>query len=149
MLKTARYPSSRNFEKTKYTLFSLNDGKYSHFLSYNIHTILQHIVFALTGIMAYTIPDVPAEIRTQIARERLLAKEARYEHGINKSRDEDEYDQLLSAIRESRDTSRLSDVIRRSSWGRRLSKHSQDEVPESDLAKRKEALNTSTVWEVP
>ncbi|XP_059479818.1 anoctamin-4-like [Neocloeon triangulifer] len=41
--------------------------------------VFEHIVFALTGIMAYAIPDVPAEVRTQIQRERLLAKEAKFD----------------------------------------------------------------------
>ncbi|XP_065345514.1 anoctamin-4-like isoform X2 [Cloeon dipterum] len=46
--------------------------------------IFEHIVFALTGIMAYAIPDVPVEVKTQIQRERLLAKEAKFD---NKRRD--------------------------------------------------------------
>jgi hypothetical protein len=49
------------------------------FLCIKILLLFQHIVFALTGIMAYAIPDVPAEVRTQIQRERLLAKEAKFE----------------------------------------------------------------------
>lgn len=75
--------------------------------------------------MAYAIPDVPAEVRTQIQRERLLAKEAKYEHGSTKT---DEYDEILSAIRENNNTSRLSDIIRRTSLDRRQSKYS--DIPE-------------------
>uniref|UniRef100_A0A0K8SKC7 Anoctamin n=2 Tax=Lygus hesperus TaxID=30085 RepID=A0A0K8SKC7_LYGHE len=107
--------------------------------------VFEHIVFALTGIMAYTIPDVPSEIRTQIQRERMLQKEAQFERGVNvNGREEDEYDRMLTALRESHNTSRLSDVIRRGSWGRRLSRQSSD-----DQEPQKKTINTSTVWEVP
>jgi anoctamin-4 len=39
------------------------------------------VVFGLTGLMQLFIPDLPTELRTQIQREALLAKEAKYEHG--------------------------------------------------------------------
>ncbi|CAB0010579.1 unnamed protein product [Nesidiocoris tenuis] len=107
--------------------------------------VFEHIVFALTGLMAYTIPDVPTEIHTQIQRERMLQKEAQFEHGLHGRKEEDEYDQMLNALRDSQNTSRLSDVIRRGSWGRRLSRQSSDEVPDGP----KKTINTSTVWEVP
>ncbi|XP_049883686.1 anoctamin-4-like [Pectinophora gossypiella] len=43
--------------------------------------IFEHVVFGLTGLMQLFIPDVPTELRTQMQREALLAKEAKYEHG--------------------------------------------------------------------
>ncbi|XP_054290583.1 anoctamin-4-like [Macrosteles quadrilineatus] len=86
--------------------------------------VFEHIVFALTGIMAYVIPDVPREVKTQIQRERLLKKEEKYEKGTTRT---DEYDELLSAIRNTQNSSRLSEVIRRTSWDRRFTK------PEHDL----------------
>jgi hypothetical protein len=44
-------------------------------------------VFALTGIMAYVIPDIPADVKIQIQRERLLAKEAKFDsHRVDLSR---------------------------------------------------------------
>ncbi|CAG4978593.1 unnamed protein product [Colias eurytheme] len=43
--------------------------------------VFEHVVFGLTGLMQLFIPDVPTELRTQIQREALLAKEAKYEHG--------------------------------------------------------------------
>lgn len=49
--------------------------------------------------MQFLIPDVPRELSTQIQREQLLAKEAKYQHGLNKT--EDEYGDLLLAIREN------------------------------------------------
>lgn len=72
--------------------------------------------------MAYAIPDVPREVRTQIHRERLLAKEEKYEQGKTRI---DEYDELLSAIRNTQNSSRLSDIFRRTSLDRRFSRTDQ------------------------
>ncbi|KOB66466.1 Anoctamin, partial [Operophtera brumata] len=38
--------------------------------------VFEHVVFGLTGLMQLFIPDVPSELRTQMQRETLLAKEA-------------------------------------------------------------------------
>lgn len=54
--------------------------------------------------MQYIIPDVPSELKTQIQREALLAKEAKYEHGLKKQ--DFEYDDLLNTIRENNNASR-------------------------------------------
>ncbi|XP_052738916.1 anoctamin-4 isoform X2 [Bicyclus anynana] len=43
--------------------------------------VFEHVVFGLTGLMQLLIPDVPAELRTQMQREMLLSKEAKYEYG--------------------------------------------------------------------
>jgi len=98
--------------------------------------------------MAYVIPDVPNEVRTQIQREKLLAKEAKFEHGLQKDRSEDEYDELLAALRE-RNNSRFGDILRRGSWGRRTSRQSDALDAHVDVGSRHRALNSSTVWEVP
>lgn len=50
--------------------------------------------------MQYVIPDVPSELKTQIQRETLLAKEAKYEHGLKKS-DNDMYEDLMNTIKEN------------------------------------------------
>ncbi|XP_039298885.1 anoctamin-4 isoform X1 [Nilaparvata lugens] len=76
--------------------------------------VFEHLVFALTGILAYVIPDVPAQVRTQIKRERLLAKEMRYQRGIKG----DDLDDLIHT------PSKVKDVIRRTSLDRRLSRNS-------------------------
>lgn len=89
--------------------------KFVRFLETIKELLLQHIVFALTGIMAYAIPDVPHEVKTQIHRERLLAKEDKYEAGTTRI---DEYDELLSAIRTMDNSSRLSGIIRNTSLER-------------------------------
>lgn len=60
---------------------------------------IQHIVFGLTGLMQYVIPDLPTELKTQRQREALLAKEAKYEHGLKKG-NETEYEQLMNQLRQ-------------------------------------------------
>ncbi|KAF9407449.1 hypothetical protein HW555_012527 [Spodoptera exigua] len=82
--------------------------------------VFEHVVFGLTGLMQLFIPDVPSELRTQMQREALLAKEAKYEHG--RRRLSTEYRQLLTQKSESgpekptggawlRRASRASDVL--------------------------------------
>uniref|UniRef100_A0A182NDF6 Anoctamin n=1 Tax=Anopheles dirus TaxID=7168 RepID=A0A182NDF6_9DIPT len=67
--------------------------------------IFEHIVFVLTGIMQFIIPDIPIEVKTQIQREQLLAKEAKYQHGLKKSRETD-YEEILHTLREQSNNSR-------------------------------------------
>lgn len=50
-------------------------------------------------MMRYAIPETPVELRTQRQREKLLAKEAKYEHGLSKDRDTD-YERVLNHIRQ-------------------------------------------------
>jgi hypothetical protein len=38
------------------------------------------VVIALTGILAYIIPDIPSSVREKLARERLLQREALVNH---------------------------------------------------------------------
>ncbi|XP_075217812.1 anoctamin-4-like [Lycorma delicatula] len=75
--------------------------------------VFEHLVFALTGILAYTIPDVPSQVRNQIKHERLLAKEMKYQRGIKG----DDIDELIR-------NPRISEFIRRSSLDRRFSRNS-------------------------
>uniref|UniRef100_A0A182MJA7 Anoctamin n=1 Tax=Anopheles culicifacies TaxID=139723 RepID=A0A182MJA7_9DIPT len=67
--------------------------------------IFEHIVFVLTGIMQFIIPDIPIEVKTQMQREQLLAKEAKYQHGLKKSRETD-YEEILHTLREQSNNSR-------------------------------------------
>ncbi|VVC99640.1 unnamed protein product [Leptidea sinapis] len=78
----------------------------------------EHVVFGLTGLMQLFIPDIPPELKTQMQREMLLAKEAKYEHG--RRRLSTEYRQLISQKNENnndrsgvwfRRTSRASDSL--------------------------------------
>ncbi|XP_032525780.2 anoctamin-4 isoform X1 [Danaus plexippus] len=78
--------------------------------------VFEHVVFGLTGLMQLFIPDVPTELRIQIQREALLAKEAKYEHG--RRRLSTEYRQLITHTDDERAsgpyqrrTSRVSDGL--------------------------------------
>jgi anoctamin-4 len=68
-------------------------------------------VFVLTGIMQFIIPDIPVELKTQIQREQLLAKEAKYQHGLQKSREND-YEEVLQKLREQGSNSRQGLCLR-------------------------------------
>lgn len=37
--------------------------------------ISQHLVFAVTGLLAYAVPDLPASVQEKLARERVLERE--------------------------------------------------------------------------
>ncbi|XP_033610715.1 anoctamin-4 isoform X2 [Cryptotermes secundus] len=108
--------------------------------------VFEHIVFALTGIMAYAIPDVPAEVRTQIQREKLLEKEAKYEHGTQGNISAN-YGEILLAQRER--SLMAAAGAARSWWGRRLSRVSDSfDVQETTSRQHKVNNSNSTVWEV-
>uniref|UniRef100_A0A182SIE1 Anoctamin n=1 Tax=Anopheles maculatus TaxID=74869 RepID=A0A182SIE1_9DIPT len=72
--------------------------------------IFEHIVFVLTGIMQFIIPDIPIEVKTQMQREQLLAKEAKYQHGLKKSRETD-YEEILHTLREQSNNSRQAGAV--------------------------------------
>lgn len=58
--------------------------------------------------MSFVIPDIPSEVKTQIQREKLLAKEAKFEHGLTRAAARDgEYEDLIAAIRDNNNASRM------------------------------------------
>lgn len=63
--------------------------------------IFEHLVFVITACMQFLIPDIPRELKTQMQREQLLAKEAKYQNGVVKAQ---EYEDLLNAIRDNGNT---------------------------------------------
>uniref|UniRef100_A0A1B0CZZ4 Anoctamin n=1 Tax=Phlebotomus papatasi TaxID=29031 RepID=A0A1B0CZZ4_PHLPP len=105
--------------------------------------IFEHIVFVLTGIMQFIIPNVPSEVRTQIQREQLLAKEAKYQHGLKKARDND-YEDLIQALRDQNTGSRAGFGIR-GSWARRLSRLSDGVDAHVDVPTKPRRSMESTV----
>ncbi|XP_052889147.1 anoctamin-4 [Anopheles moucheti] len=106
--------------------------------------IFEHIVFVLTGIMQFIIPDIPIEVKTQMQREQLLAKEAKYQHGLKKSRETD-YEDILHTLREQSNNSRQG---MRGSWARRLSRLSDGLDAHVEVPNRPRHSLESTVWEV-
>ncbi|XP_037032608.1 anoctamin-4 isoform X2 [Bradysia coprophila] len=112
--------------------------------------VFEHVVFVLTGIMQFIIPDIPVELKTQIQREQLLAKEAKYQHGLKKSQ-ENEYNELLQLLREQNNTSRGGQAAIRGvqgSWARRLSRISDGLDAHVEIATKPKRSIESTVWEV-
>ncbi|KAJ8943897.1 hypothetical protein NQ318_019505, partial [Aromia moschata] len=108
--------------------------------------VFEHVVFALVGIMQYVIPDVPSELKTQMQREAMLAKEAKYEHGLKKN--EYDYDDLLNTFRENNNASKNDGRIgMRGSWARRLSRLSDGLDAHVEVVSRKKNSVSATVWE--
>lgn len=100
--------------------------------------------------MQFIIPDIPVELKTQIQREQLLAKEAKYQHGLKKSQ-ENEYNELLQLLREQNNTSRGGQAAIRGaqgSWARRLSRISDGLDAHVEIASKPKRSIESTVWEV-
>lgn len=102
--------------------------------------------------MQFIIPDIPAEVKTQMQREQLLAKEAKYQHGIKRAQQGENQD-LLSIFRDagsrsSGATMGTSGFIGRGSWARRFSRLSDGLDAHVEVASRPRRSVESTVWEV-
>ncbi|XP_044738568.1 anoctamin-4 isoform X2 [Chrysoperla carnea] len=104
--------------------------------------VFEHLVFAITGIMQYVIPDIPSELKTQISREQLLAKEAKYEHGLKRRDDSEEILNIL------KDNNSIKSHAFRGSWARRLSKLSDGLDAHVEVTTKQRNSVGSTVWEV-
>ena len=94
--------------------------------------------------MAYAIPDVPAEVHTQIQREKLLEKEAKYQNGAQGNHAN--YGEMLLAQRE-RSLAAAAGAAR-SWWERRLSRVSDSHDVQEAPRQHKTSNSSSTVWEV-
>lgn len=117
--------------------------------------------------MQFLIPDIPVEIKTQIQREQLLAKEAKYQNGLKKAQD-NEYNELLQSLQ--RDhlldggsnvpgggtvASNSTAVVAtsrpgggRGSFMRRMSRMSDGLDAHVEIASKQRRDTESTVWEV-
>ncbi|XP_034944298.1 anoctamin-4 [Chelonus insularis] len=106
--------------------------------------VFEHVVFALTGIMSYVIPETPSAVTTQRAREKLLAQEAKYEKGF-KGKDDD--DELMSVLREAGGTLGRHGV-RRGSVARRFSKLSDTLDAHVEINMKQQRISdASGAWE--
>lgn len=85
------------------------------------------------------------QVRTQMAREAFVAKEAKYQTGLKKSQEVD-YTNVLQSIQ---NTASNRQGLLRGSWARRLSRISNN-TDASDEANGKNKRNnaTTTLWEV-
>lgn len=102
--------------------------------------IFEHLVFVITAFMQFLIPDVPRELKTQMQREQLLAKEAKYQNGVVKAQ---EYEDLLTAIRDN-GSNKTARALNKTSWGRRISKTSDASGTENQ--DKTKSLNG--IWEI-
>lgn len=93
--------------------------------------------------MQFVIPDIPVEVKTQMSREALLAKEAKYQSGLKKSQEVD-YNDVLQTMQ-----STSSRGVLRGSWARRLSRIGDGLDAHVEIAtKPKRSSVSSTLWEV-
>lgn len=105
-------------------------------------------MFVITGIMQFIIPDVPSEVKTQMQREQLLAKEAKYQHGIKRAQGDSQ--DIMSLFRDTSNRASIagSTVTTRGSWARRFSRLSDGLDAHVEVAARPRRSVESTVWEV-
>ncbi|KAH8315296.1 hypothetical protein KR074_005033 [Drosophila pseudoananassae] len=110
--------------------------------------VFEHVVFVITGIMQFIIPDVPAEVKTQMQREQLLAKEAKYHHGIKRAQGDNQ--DIMSLFRDASNRTSIagSQGNARGSWARRFSRLSDGLDAHVEVAARPRRSVESTVWEV-
>ena len=109
--------------------------------------------------MQFIIPDIPAEVKTQMQREQLLAKEAKYQHGMKRAQGDNQ--DLMSLFREassrnsiptnslpSNGTAEGTQFITRRNWARRFSRLSDGLDAHVEVAARPRRSMEATVWEV-
>lgn len=95
--------------------------------------------------MQFVIPDIPVEVKTQMQREALLAKEAKYQSGLKKSQDTD-YNEMIQNIHGQNTNTRQG--VMRGSWARRLSRISDGLDAHVEIATKPRRQVSSTLWEV-
>lgn len=93
--------------------------------------------------MQFIIPDIPVEVKTQISRESLLAKEAKYQSGLKKSQEPD-FTEMMQSIQNP--NGRHS--IMRGSWARRLSRVNDGLDAHVEITSKPRRHVGSTLWEV-
>lgn len=97
--------------------------------------------------MQFVIPDIPVEVKTQMSREALLAKEAKYQSGLKKSQEID-YNDVLQSMQNIQNNSTQRQGILRGSWARRLSRVSDGLDAHVEISSKPRRKVSSTLWEV-
>lgn len=117
--------------------------------------------------MQFIIPDIPAEVKTQMQREQLLAKEAKYQHGMKRAQGDSQDLMSLFHNVSSRNSITASSLpyngtdtpgtaaanatgqfATRRNWARRFSRLSDGLDAHVEVAARPRRSMESTVWEV-
>lgn len=112
--------------------------------------------------MQFIIPDIPAEVKTQMQREQLLAKEAKYQHGMKRAQGDAQ--DVMNLVREASSRNSITTnsltacngsenggnqhAHARRSWARRFSRLSDGLDAHVEVAARPRRSMESTVWEV-
>lgn len=105
----------------------------------------QHIVFIITGLMQFVIPDIPVEMKLQMSREALLEKESKYQSGLKKSEELD-YNNVLQSMQNHQTTTRPG--LLRGSWARRLSRVTDGLDAHVEIASKPKRKLSTVLWEV-
>ncbi|XP_065206237.1 anoctamin-5 [Planococcus citri] len=86
--------------------------------------IFEHFVFSVTGILANVIPNMPYQVARQIQLEKLLLENQNYLKNPSSTSGEemDDYDKLLTELREAHNSAQIGEVVRRGTWARKLSR---------------------------
>lgn len=82
------------YESCQFRAFKDNEDDYPHSMDYyyvlmarfGFVLLFQNAVYGLTGLLSVIIPDIPSGVRTQIQREKLLAREVLFETELNDER---------------------------------------------------------------
>lgn len=102
--------------------------------------------------MQFVIPDIPAEVKTQMQREQLLAKEAKYQHGVK----EHQQDQDLMSLLKNQEADDQADggvqtvsgnIPVRGSWARKLSRLNDTLDAHVNVTTRKKKSDGSMAWD--
>ena len=64
-------------------------------------------MYGLTGFLSVIIPDIPAGVRTQIQREKLLAREVLFETELNEDKNQKRANKIEAATVNLADESRV------------------------------------------
>lgn len=93
--------------------------------------------------MQFVIPDIPVEVKTQMSREALLAKEAKYQSGLKKSQEVD-YNDVLQTMQNH--TAQRQGMLR-GSWARRLSRVGDGLDAHVEISSKPKRKTPSVLWE--
>lgn len=110
--------------------------------------------------MQFIIPDIPAEVKTQMQREQMLAKEARYQHEFQRSQGQNEQNDSSSLYRDgigsrhttnpNMPTDQQNDLFgKRRSLSRRFSRLDDGLDAHIDVSVHPRQSLENAVWEVP
>lgn len=103
--------------------------------------------------MQFVIPDIPAEVKTQMQREQMLAKEAKYQHGVKENQQDQD---LMSLLKQQESDDQIThggmtvasgNVPFRGSWARRFSRLNDSLDAHVNVNSKKHKMDESIAWD--